>query len=96
MSFACPACEAAVAASPDAWLSRCPACGARLRGRAAGEVAGRPVYEVVVVGRPDLRHTVEVPWDAARRRSLSAWLAWSAAVTLGLVAALYAIARWWR
>jgi hypothetical protein len=96
MSFACPACEAAVAASPDAWLSRCPACGARLRGRAAGEVGGQPAYEVAVVGRAHLRRTVPVPWDPARRRRLAAWLRWSAAVTLGLIVVLYAVARFWR
>lgn len=96
MPFACPACAATVEASPDAWFSRCPGCGARLRGRARGEFGGRPAYEVAVVGRPDLRRVVDVPWDAARRRRLSAWLGWSAAVTLGLIAVLYAMARWWR
>jgi hypothetical protein len=95
MPFACPACEAAVGAAPDAWLSRCPACGARLRGRAAGEAGGQPAYEVQVVGRPELRRRVSVPWDEARRRRLSAWLAWSAALTLGLIVVLYAVARFW-
>ena len=35
----------------------------------------------------------ELPWDAAQSRRLRAWLFWSSAITLGLVALLYALAR---
>jgi hypothetical protein len=33
------------------------------------------------------------PWDAAQGRRLRAWLLWSSAITLGLVALLYGLAR---
>jgi hypothetical protein len=52
-------------------------------------------YEVEIVGRPETRQRVEVPWSEADRRRLATWLVWSTTLTLGLVLVLYALARWW-
>jgi len=48
---------------------------------------------VEVAGRPETRRRVELPWDEAERRRLRAWLVWSSAITVSLVLALYALAR---
>ena len=96
MAFPCPACGGAVDRSPEGWAVRCPSCGRRLRCRAVE--GGGPVlsYEVEVAGRPETRRRVEVAWDQTQHGRLSAWLGWSTAVALGLVALLYALARWYR
>jgi hypothetical protein len=91
--FPCPACDAPVDASPARPAMRCPACGAVLRSRPAEAAGPAPAFDVVAVGRKDARRRVEVPWDEGQRRRLSRWLLVSSAVTLGLVAALYALAR---
>jgi hypothetical protein len=49
-----------------------------------------------VTGRPETQRRIELPWDEAARRRLRAWLFWSSALTVGLIALLYALARWWR
>jgi hypothetical protein len=53
-------------------------------------------FDVDAVGRPGARRTVLVPWSARDDRSLRTWLAWSTAITLGLVLVLLALARWLR
>jgi hypothetical protein len=51
-------------------------------------------YEVEVAGRPETRRRVEAPWSAEDGARLRVWLLWSSVITLGLVAVLYALARW--
>jgi hypothetical protein len=48
---------------------------------------------VEVVGRPETRRRVEIPWDEDQGRRLAVWLLWSSLVTTGLVVLLYALAR---
>jgi hypothetical protein len=78
---------------PSRWALRCPACGALLRSRPAETGGASPTYDVEVAGRPETRRRVEVPWDEAEERRLRAWLFWSSAITLSLVAVLYVLAR---
>ena len=94
MPFACPACRSSVDADLDRPLLRCSACGARLRSRAVETGDQTRVYDVAVVGRPEIRARVEAPWSSGERRRLAAWLWWSTIVTLGLVGVLYVLARW--
>jgi hypothetical protein len=96
MPFPCPACDAPVDASPALPAMRCSACGAVLRSRAAGAADGAPAFDVEVVGRKDRRRRVAVPWDEGQRRLLRRWLLVSSGLTLGLVAVLYALARFAR
>ena len=42
----------------------------------------------------EITEALAVPWTADESRRLRAWLAWSTVLTLGLVAVLYALARW--
>lgn len=93
MGFACPGCGATLERNLEVPLVRCGACGRLLRSRTVETGGDVPLYEVEVAGRPETRRRVEVPWDAAQARRLRAWLLWSSAVTLGLVALLYALAR---
>lgn len=93
MAFACPGCGATIERSLEAWLIRCAACGCVIRSRTLDASGATPVYEIEVAGRPETRRRVELPWDAAQSRRLRAWLFWSSAITLGLVALLYALAR---
>jgi hypothetical protein len=80
---------------PEGWAQRCPACRAVLRSRALDDgTADVRAYEVEVAGRPETRRRVEVPWSAEDGARLRLWLLWSSVVTLGLVAVLYALARW--
>jgi hypothetical protein len=96
MSFPCPRCQASVAGSPESWRLRCRACGSRLTSRALEATATRRLYEVQVAGRPETRCQVSVPWTGEDQQRLRRWLAWSSALTLGLVALLYLLARWAR
>jgi uncharacterized protein (DUF983 family) len=96
MPFACPACRATLDADLEKPLVRCAACGARLRSRIVETGDQTRVYDVKVVGRPETRASVPVEWTSRERRRLAAWLWWSTVVTLGLVAVLYALARWSR
>ncbi len=82
-----------MAARPDRFALRCPACGALLRARAVETSGPVPVFEVEVAGRSETRRRVEVPWDERERRRLARWLGVSTAVTLALVLVLYALAR---
>jgi hypothetical protein len=91
--FPCPACDAAVDASPARPATRCRACGALLRSRPAESGGTAPAFDVEVAGRPGVRRRVEVPWDEDQLRHLSRWLFVSAALTLALILVLYAIAR---
>jgi hypothetical protein len=91
--FPCPGCDAPIEARPERFALRCPACGALLRSRAVETSGPAPLYEVEVSGRPETRRRVEVPWNEAQRRRLSAWLLWASALTVGLVLVLYALAR---
>jgi hypothetical protein len=93
VSFACPACDAGIAARPERPALRCPSCGALLRSRPVDTNGPAPVFEVEVVGRKGIRRRVELPWDEGQRRRLAAWLLWSSVVTLGLVLVLYVLAR---
>ena len=95
MSLVCPACGASVPGSPEAWTLRCPACRARLRSRRIDDGGPFPVYDVAIVGRPETASRVEWREEPSPRR-LRTWLTWSTVATLGLVAVLYAIARFWR
>ena len=83
-----------MAASPDRWALRCPACRRLLRARAVETDGNDPVYDVEVVGEPATRKRVAVAWSEHESRRLRRWLAWSTALTLGLVLVLYALARW--
>jgi hypothetical protein len=96
MGFACPGCQATVSGSLEAWVLRCPLCGALIRARPLESSGPDRAYEVELAGRPETRRRIEVPWDEEQARSLGAWLCWSSAITLGLVAVLYALARFWR
>ena len=92
MPFACPGCLATIEVSPDAWLTRCPACGGRIRTRPVEAGTGTRTYEVELLGRPETRRTVEVPWTAADHRRLTRWLVWSSLITLGLAGVLFLLA----
>lgn len=110
MPFVCPGCGETVHASPDRWGLRCPACRRVLRTRALeasgppdqdrvlvppyGERGPERLYDVEVAGQPATRRRVAVAWTADESRRLRVWLAWSTVLTLGLVAVLYAFARW--
>lgn len=80
--------------SPESWLLRCRACGSRLVSRALEGTASQRVYEVEAAGEPSTRRRVVLPWTPEDQRRLKGWLAWSSAVTLGLVAVLFVLARW--
>ena len=92
MPFPCPACGAAVTRNPESWLLRCDRCRARLRSRAREMEGSTRVYEIEAAGQPRTRQRVEIPWDAAETRRLRQWLAWSTAITLGLVVVLLVLA----
>ena len=96
MPFACPACGSAVDRSPATWALRCPSCRRVLRSRAVETGGSERAYDVFVAGEPQTRTRVAVPWTADEARRLRRWLAWSTALTLGLVVVLYAAARWAR
>jgi hypothetical protein len=93
VAFPCPGCDARIDRRPSRWALRCPACRALLRSRPLDDGRESPAYEVEVVGRPETRRRVEVPWDEREKRRLSAWLLWSSAITLALVAVLFVLAR---
>jgi hypothetical protein len=93
VTFPCPGCAAALPGAPR-FLSRCRACGVLVRGRARDASTGPRTYDVEVTGRPETRRVVEVPWTEADQARLRRWLAWSTAITLGLIGVLYALARW--
>jgi hypothetical protein len=95
VTFPCPACGADVPGPPRA-IGRCAACGAVLRARLREGDDDRRTFDVDAVGRPGARRTVEAPWSERDERSLRAWLAWSTALTLGLVLVLLALALWLR
>lgn len=95
MTFPCPACDADVPGRPRA-IGRCPGCGVVLRARLRESEDGRRLFDIDAVGRPGARRTVEGRWSERDERSLRAWLAWSTAITLGLVLVLLALARWLR
>ncbi|MBI3932893.1 MAG: hypothetical protein HY317_05710 [Acidobacteria bacterium] len=96
MPFACPGCGAVLDRSLEVALTRCPACAAIVRSRPLEGRGGAAAYEVEIAGRPETRRRVEVPWDETQQRRLTAWLAWSSLLTVGLVFVLYALARWFR
>ncbi|MET0552040.1 MAG: hypothetical protein ABW221_03310 [Vicinamibacteria bacterium] len=81
---------------PPRAISRCPGCRAVLRARLRDGEGAERTFDVDAVGRPGTRRAVEVPWSERDERSLRAWLAWSSAITLGLVLVLLALARWLR
>jgi len=54
--------------------------------------AGTRTYRIELVGRPETRRTVEVPWTAADQRRLRRWLLWSSLITLGLASVLFLLA----
>ena len=95
MALSCPGCGAVVRGSPERRLLRCDGCGARIKARpVSGE--GERAYEVELLGRAETRRRVELPWTPADTQRLHAWLLWSSAVTLGLAALLFVLARFWR
>jgi hypothetical protein len=51
-----------------------------------------PAFEVQVVGHPERRRRVEIPWDEAERRRLAGWLVWASIVTAALVLILFVLA----
>jgi hypothetical protein len=93
MPFPCPVCAAPVELNLEAWLRRCPSCGAWLRSRPVEAGGAARTYDVEAVGRPETRRRVEVPWQPRDARRLRRWLLWSSLLTLGLVVVLYALAR---
>jgi hypothetical protein len=52
-----------------------------------------PAFEVQVVGRPERRRRVEIPWDETQQRRLARWLVVASIVTAGLVLVLFVLAR---
>jgi len=74
-------------------LITCPSCGARLRSHAVDTDGAEAAFEVQVVGRPQARRRVVIPWDEAQKRRLAAWLVVASIVTVGLVLALFVLAR---
>jgi hypothetical protein len=90
--FPCPGCSTTVDRSPDAWLLRCRACGRAIRSRPVGGPPEVRAFAVQIMGRPETRRRVEIPWQETDRRRLAAWLLWSSVVTVGLVFLLYALA----
>jgi hypothetical protein len=93
VSFPCPGCGAPIDGRPDRLLLRCDSCGARLRRRSVETSGPNPVFDVEVAGRPQTRLRVEVPWDEAARRRLSAWLFVASVVMVALVLVLFLLAR---
>jgi hypothetical protein len=93
MAFPCPGCGSPVDRSAETWAQRCPACGGVIRSRVVDGGQGARLYEMEITGRPETRKTVSVPWSPDEGRRLRAWLAWSTALTLGLVLVLYVVAR---
>lgn len=93
MPFPCPGCGSAVAADPEGWGLRCPACRGVIRSRAVSSEGPARAYEVEIAGQAETRRRIELPWDEAERRRLRAWLLWSSLVSVGLVGLLYALAR---
>jgi hypothetical protein len=72
---------------------RCPSCQRLLRSRALDAMSGTSrAYEVEVVGQPETRRRIEVPWSPEEDTRLRRWLLWSTVVTLGLVGVLLAAA----
>lgn len=92
MSFPCPGCGAPVDGRPDRLLLTCATCGARLRSHAVESSGAAPAFEVQVVGRPECRRFVEIPWDEAERRRLAGWLVWASILTVALVLMLLVLA----
>jgi hypothetical protein len=93
VSFPCPACGAPVDGRPDRLFLKCATCRARLRSRAVGTDGANPAFEVHVLGRPETRRRVELPWDETERRRLAGWLVAASIVTVGLVLVLFVLAR---
>ena len=85
-----------MAGSLELGVLRCENCAALLRSNVASDDGRTRAYEVQVSGRPETRRRVQLPWDARQTERLSAWLAWATLLTLGLVAALFALALVWR
>jgi hypothetical protein len=93
MPFPCPGCQSSVPRSPESWLLRCPTCGARIRShQAIGSEAAR-AYDVELLGRPETRQRIEIPWSDEQQRRLEAWLLWATMITLGLIVLLFLLAR---
>jgi hypothetical protein len=92
VSFDCPGCGARIDGRPDRFVLRCSSCGL-LRSRPAESAGAAPAFDVEVAGRPATRRRVELPWDEAQKRRLSAWLGASLALTVAMVGLLYALAR---
>jgi hypothetical protein len=92
MAFACPACRAAVSRNPDSGGLRCDTCGARLRARALADEGSTRVYEIEAAADPAARTRVEIAWTPGDAQRLRRWLAWSTAITLGLVVVLLVLA----
>jgi len=86
--------------NPESRVLRCPSCRRAIRARPAApgaSVTGDVLaYEVEIVGRPETRRRIEVPWTAVETERLRRWLLWSTVITLALVGALLAAARWAR
>jgi predicted RNA-binding Zn-ribbon protein involved in translation (DUF1610 family) len=93
MAFPCPGCGSAVERSLETWATRCPACGEVIRSRVVDGGDGARLYEVEITGKPETRKRISVAWSPEEGRRLRTWLAWSTALTLGLVVVLYVVAR---
>jgi hypothetical protein len=52
-----------------------------------------PAFEVQVVGQPETRTRVEIPWDESQLRRLVGWLVGASLVTVALVLILFVLAR---
>ena len=94
VAFPCPGCGAAVSRSPEGWALRCPSCRRAIRARALDAAGAGRAYEMEIAGRPETRRRLEVPWTPEEDARLRRWLLWSTVLTLALVAALLAAARW--
>lgn len=77
----------------ESWWLRCPGCGRLLRSRVRSSREAVRVYDVELLGRPETRRRVEVPWTEEDGTRMRRWLVWSTFLTLGLLAALYWAAR---
>ncbi len=84
-----------VEASPESWFFRCRSCGKLIRSRASSSSETARVYEIEIVGRPQTRRRIELPWTQTQQARLERRLLGFSLVTVSLVILLFLIARWW-
>ena len=91
----CPGCGTALETDPERWFFRCSSCRKLIRCRAASSSENTRVYEIEIVGRPQTRRRVEMPWTGSQQAQLERRLVGFSLATVSLVILLYLAARWW-